>query len=97
MKKHSNLSATKKEKSSHQSENSAVVRDDRLGPDEPLDEANTSKGEPLRVSAEEEAALTSDHRVSKIEPDDEHNNEDLVEEGMQGHMHGSLTKPRKTK
>jgi hypothetical protein len=97
MKKNSNLSTSKKETSSHQSKNSTFVRDDRLGPDEPLDEANTSKGEPLGVTAEEEAALTSDHRVSKIEPDDEHNNEDLVEEGMQGHMHGSLTKPRKTK
>jgi len=45
--------------------------------------------------AEEAEVPTSDHRVSKIEPDDEHNNENLIEESLQGYMHGSLTKPRK--
>jgi hypothetical protein len=71
--------------------------DDRLGPDEPLDQANALAGEAPGVAAREEEAQTSGHRVSNIEPDDEHNNENLTEEGMQGYMHGSLTKPRKTK
>jgi hypothetical protein len=71
--------------------------DDRLGPDEALDQANALAGEAVGVAAREEEVKTSGHRVSNIEPDDEHNNEDLTEEGMQGYMHGSLTKPRKTK
>jgi hypothetical protein len=71
--------------------------DDRLGPDEPLDQANVLAGEAPGVAARAEEAQTSGHRVNKIEPDDEHNNEDLTEEGLQGYMHGSLTKPRKTK
>jgi hypothetical protein len=71
--------------------------DARLGPDEPLDQANALAGEAPGVAAREEEAQTSGHRISNIEPDDEHNNEDLTEEGMQGYMHSSLTKPRKTK
>jgi len=72
------------------------VSDDRLGPDEPLDEANVQADGPPVLGVGEEEVPASDHRVSKIEPDDEHNNENLIEEGLQGHMHGSLTKPRKT-
>jgi hypothetical protein len=72
------------------------VSNDRLGPDEPLDEANVQAGGTPVLGVGEEEVPTSDHRVSKIEPDDEHNNENLIEEGLQGHMHGSLTKPRKT-
>jgi len=72
------------------------LSDDRIGPDEPLDEANVQEGETPGIAVGEEEVPTSDHRVSKIEPDDEHNNENLIEEGLQGHMHGSLTKPRKT-
>ena len=73
----------------------ASVSDDRLGPNEPLDEANPKEGGTSGIAAGEEEVPTSDHRVSKIEPDDEHNNENLVEEGLQGYMHDSLTKPRK--
>jgi hypothetical protein len=72
------------------------VSNDELGPDEPLDEANGQKGENPGIAAGEGEIPTSDHRLNKIEPDDEHNNENLIEEGMQGYMHGSLTKPRKT-
>ena len=71
------------------------VSNDRLGPDEPLDEANVKGGETPGIVVREEDVPTSDHRVSKIEPDDEHNNENLIEEGLQGYMHESLTKPRK--
>jgi hypothetical protein len=72
-----------------------IVADDRLGPDEPLDEANAQEGSRPRIAIGEEIVPSSDHRVSKIEPDDEHNNENLIEEGLQGYMHESLTKPRK--
>jgi hypothetical protein len=69
---------------------------DRLGPDEPLDEANGQKVDIHGTPVGEEEVPTSDQRVSKMEPDDEHNNENLIEEGLQGYMHDSLTKPRKT-
>jgi hypothetical protein len=72
-----------------------TVPDDKLGPDEPLDEANAHLAEVAGTAGTEEEVPTSDHRVSKIEPDDEHNNENLIEEGLQGYMHDSLTKPRK--
>jgi hypothetical protein len=78
-----------KNKSARLHVNPSIVSDDRLGSDEPLDEANGSATGVKEVQA-------SDHRVRKIEPEDEHNNENLIEEGLQGHMHGSLTKPRKT-
>ena len=78
-----------KSESTHRLVNPSIVSDYRLGSDEPLDEANGT-------AAGEKEVLTSDHRVRKIEPDDEHNNENLIEEGLQGHMRGSLTKPRKT-
>jgi len=84
-----------KSKSAHQP-NPIIVSDDRLGSDEPLDEANASEGEAPGPAAGAEEVLTSDHRVRKIEPGDEHNNENLIEEGLQGYMRGSLTKPRKT-
>jgi hypothetical protein len=73
----------------------ASVSNDRLGPDEPLGEASGQEGETSGIAIGEEEIPNSDHRVSKIEPDDEHNNENLVEEGLQGYMHDSLTKPRK--
>jgi hypothetical protein len=72
------------------------VTDDRLGPDEPLDEANGQRADAKGITVGEEEVPTSDHRVSKMEPDDEHNSENLIEEGLQGYMHDSLTKPRKT-
>ena len=72
------------------------VSNERLGPDEPLDEANVQESAAPGIAAGEEEVSASDHRVSKIEPDDEHNNENLIEEGLQGYMHDSLTKPRKT-
>jgi len=72
------------------------VSDNRLGPDEPLDEANVQKAGTNGITVGEEEIPTSDHRASKMEPDDEHNNENLMEEGLQGYMHDSLTKPRKT-
>ena len=72
------------------------VSDDRLGPDEPLDEANGQRADTKGITVGEEEVPTSDHRISKMEPDDEHNNENLIEEGLQGYMHDSLTKPRKT-
>ena len=68
---------------------------DQLGPDEPLDEAKGQEGEIPGLAVGEEEVPTSDHRFRKIEPDDEHNNENLIEEGLQGYMHDSLTKPRK--
>ena len=71
------------------------LTDDRLGPDEPLDEASAHVSETPGNGAGEGEDPASDHRVSKIEPDDEHNNENLTEEGLQGYMHDSLTKPRK--
>ena len=72
------------------------VSDDRIGPDEPLDEATRQKSDTQGSVVEKGEVPESDHRVSKIEPDDEHNNENLIEEGLQGYMHDSLTKPRKT-
>jgi len=78
-----------KSESAPRSVNPIIESDDRLGSDEPLDEANTSAAKVNEVQA-------SDHRVRKIEPDDEHNNENLIEEGLQGRMCSSLTKPRKT-
>jgi hypothetical protein len=72
-----------------------IVADARLGPDEPLDEANEREGARPGIVVGEEIVPNSDHRVSKIEPDDEHNNENLIEEGFQGYMHDSLTKSRK--
>jgi hypothetical protein len=83
------LGASGKNESTHRLVNPSIVSDDRLGSDEPLDEANGSAAGVNEVQV-------SDHRVRKIEPEDEHNNENLTEEGLQGHMHGSLTKPRKT-
>jgi hypothetical protein len=80
----------------HQPVNPTVVSDDQLGPDETLDEANAHVSEAPGTAAGEVEALTSDHRILKMEPNDEHNGEDLIEEGLQGYMHGSLTKPRKT-
>jgi hypothetical protein len=97
MKKSSHKSVPKKHKSPSRQTKLAIVPDDRIGPDEPVDQANAFAGKAPGVAAREEAAETSGHRVRNIEPDDEHNNEDLIEEGMQGFMHGSLTKPRKTK
>jgi hypothetical protein len=73
----------------------ASVSNDRLGPDKLLDVASGPEGETSDIAFGDEEVPTSDHRVSKIEPDDEHNNESLVEEGLQGYMHDSLTKPRK--
>ena len=73
-----------------------IVSDDRLGPDEPLDEANAHVSEAASTTIGGLELPASDHRVSKIEPDDEHNNENLIEEGLQGYMHDSLTRPRKT-
>lgn len=80
----------------HQPVNPTVVSDAQLGPDEPLDEASAHVSEAPGTAVGEVEALTSDHRILKMEPNDEHNNEDLIEEGLQGYMHGSLTKPRKT-
>ena len=85
-----------KSKSAHQPVNPIIVSDDRLGSDEPLDEGNVHEGEAPGTAAGAEEVLTSDHRVCKIEPGDEHNTENLIEEGLQGYMRGSLTKPRKT-
>ena len=72
------------------------VSDDRLGPNEPLDEANGQRADAKGITVGEEEVPTSDHCVSKMEPDDEHNSENLIEEGLQGYMHDPLTKPRKT-
>jgi hypothetical protein len=96
MKKHSAPTASKVKKPTPPPANPAIVPDDRLGPGEPLDQANALAGEAPGVAARDEEAESSGHRVKNIEPDDEHNNDDLIEEGMQGYMHGSLTKPRKT-
>jgi len=90
------LDESGKSKHAHQPANSIIASNDRLGPDEPLDEANGQEGETPGIAAGEKEVPTSDHRVSKIEPDDQHNNEDLIEEGLQGYMHDSLAKPRKT-
>jgi len=73
-----------------------IVSDDRIGSNEPLDEANAHAGETPDFAAGVDEVQTSDHRVRKIEAEDEHTNEILIEEGLQGHMSGSLTKPRKT-
>jgi hypothetical protein len=97
MKKHSVPNAPKNRKPALQPVKPTPVADDRLGPDEPTDEADALKGEAPGVAVRETEVESSGHRVTNIEPDDEHNNEDLIEEGMQGYMHGSLTKPRKTK
>jgi hypothetical protein len=74
------LAPSKKAKSPPPSVRPKLAPDDRLVPDQPLDETKADAG---------------DHRIPKIEPNDEHNAEELIEEGMQGYMHGSLTKPRK--
>ena len=71
-----------------------IVSDDRLGADEPVDEATTSDGKDSPGDAAPESLL-EDHRVAVIEPNDEHNGEILINEGMQGYMKRSLTKPRK--
>jgi len=73
-----------------------IVSDDRLGSNEPLDEANAKKGESPDFAAGVDEIQSSDHRIRKIEVEDEHTNEVLIEEGLQGRMKGSLTKPRKT-
>ncbi len=78
-----------KSESTHRLVNPIIHPDDRLGSDEPLDEVNGSAKGVKEVQA-------SDHRVRKIEPEDEHNNEILIGEGLQGYMRGSLTKARKT-
>ena len=87
--KHLTLEDSGKSESTHRLVNLIIESDDRLGSDEPLDEATSFAAGVKEVQA-------SDHRVCKIEPDDEHNNENLIEEGVQGYMRGSLTKPRKT-
>ena len=89
------LGDSEKGKAAHQPVIPIIVSDDRLGSDEPLDEANSQGGEASVTAVGEDEVLSPDHRVSKIEPDDEHNNENLIEQGLQGHMHDSLTKPRK--
>ena len=89
------LDDSEESKSAHQPVNIIIVSNDRLGSDEAVDEANAQERETPGIAAMEEEVQTSDHRVSKIEPDDEHNNENLIEEGLQGYMHDSLTKPRK--
>ena len=86
--KNQTLEDSGRSESTHRLVNPSIVSDDRLGSDEPLDEANGSAAGVKEVQA-------SDHRVRKIETDDEHNNENLIEEGLQGRMCGSLTKPRK--
>ena len=83
-------------KPAHQLVNPIIVSDDRIGSDEPLDEANEHEGEAPGPTTETEGILTSDHRIRNIEPGDEHKNENLIEEGLQGYLRGSLTKPRKT-
>ena len=94
--KNMTLDDSEKSKSAHQPFNKIIVSNDRFGSDEPLDEANAQEGETSGSAAMEEEVRTSDHRASKMEPDDEHNNENLIEEGLQDYMHDSLTKPRKT-
>jgi hypothetical protein len=75
--------------------NPPIASDDRLGSDEPVDEAASREGKVAGTTPASDGVETADHRVRKIEPDDEHNNENLIEEGMQGYMRGSLTKARK--
>jgi len=83
-------------KPAQQPANPIIVSDDRLGSNEPLDEADAHAGETPDFATGVDEVQTSDHRIRKIEAEDEHTNEVLTEEGLQGHMKGSLTKPRKT-
>lgn len=85
-----------KGKSAQQPTIPIIVSDDRLGSNEPPDEANAHADEAPDFAAGVDEVQTSDNRVRKIEADDEHTGEVLVEEGLQGQMTGSLTKPRKT-
>jgi hypothetical protein len=70
--------------------------EDAFVPDIPADEPDLA-AEQFAVVAREDEAASSGGRVEPIETDDEHIAENLIEEGLQGYMHGSLRKPRKTK
>jgi hypothetical protein len=94
MKKSSHPSTSKKKASPSLKEISPL--DDPLVSDNPVDETNLAVDQ-FAVAAREDEATSSGGRVEPIQPDEEGNAESLIEEGLQGYMHGSLTKPRKTK
>ena len=94
MKKSSHPSTSKKKASPSPKKNAPI--ENPLIADNPADEPNLAV-EQFAVVAREDEATSSGGRVEPIQPDEEGNAESLIEEGLQGYMHGSLTKPRKTK
>jgi len=95
MKKSSHSSKPRKETSSSRAPKGIAPLENPLT-DNPADEPSLASEEFVVIGREDEAA-SSGHRVEPIEADDEHNAEKLIEEGLQGYMHGSLKKPRKTR
>jgi hypothetical protein len=63
-------------------------------PDNPADEPDLA-GDQFAVVGREEEAASSGHRVEPIEPDDEHNAEKLIEEGLHGFLRASPNHPHK--
>jgi hypothetical protein len=64
--------------------------------DNPADEPDLA-GDQYAVVAREDEAASSGHRIEPIEPDDEHNAEKLVEEGLHGYLRASPNHPHKAK
>ncbi len=95
MKKSSRSSTPGKSASPRRARKEVAPPGEPLVLDVPAAEA-TLATEDFAVAAREEEAASSGRRIAPIEPDDEDNAQKLVEEGLQGYMHGSLKKPRKT-
>jgi hypothetical protein len=93
--KKSSHSSTPKKKASPSREVIAPLGD-TLVPDEPIDEPELA-GDQFAVAGREEEAASSGHRVEPVEPDDEHNAEKLIEEGLHGYLRASPNHPHKAK
>ena len=96
MKKSSHPTKPQKGNSPNQASKVIAPLEDAFVPDVPSDEPDLAV-EQFAVVARDDEATSSGGRVEPIQPDEEGNAESLIEEGLQGYMHGSLTKPRKTK
>jgi hypothetical protein len=98
MKKHPHSTKQKKKSSPSLSSKEIIGPDDPLNEEVSPDEVEILAEEQPVVSGREEEATTSGHQIPKIEPNDENNAQELIEEGLHGYMHTSLTKPlRKSK
>ena len=93
--KKSSHSSTSKKKASPSREIIAPLDDDSV-PESPADESTLAEDQFAVVGREEEAA-SSGHRVEPIEPDDEHNAEKLIEEGLHGYLHAVSKKSHNAK